>query len=128
MANKITYTSALASALTFIPSEEVEIRDKLQALLAQLEKKATAPKKPTAKQKESASLRVKLLEEMAPGRRYTVSELAAELPCLEGLSSQKVSALVRPLVEDNSLERVDIKRKAYFSLAGTYQEKEVEEG
>jgi hypothetical protein len=38
-----------------------------------------------------------------------------ELPCCKELTNQKVSALVRQLIAEDKVVRVEEKRKAYFS-------------
>lgn len=92
---------------------KADVVEKLAKMLTQLEAKATAPKKPTQKQKESAELAADLLNELREaGKAMTVSDMIAELPCCNGLSNQKVSALVRSL--GTAVERVEEKRKAYF--------------
>lgn len=117
MANKMTYKDALTIAIANLPNSEAEAKEKLKAMIAQLDKKNAAPKKLTAKQQETEAIKVKLLEEMVKGQRYTVSELLGQAPCLEGLSSQKVSAILRSLVQGGKVTRIEEKRKAYFSLA-----------
>ena len=41
---------------------------------------------------------------------------------VSALTNQRVSAIVRQLKEDGIVTRVEIKRKAYFSLAATKEE------
>lgn len=86
---------------------------KLEKMMEQLEKKSSAEKKPTQKQKEAAQLAADLLNELREaGKAMTVSEMIAGLPCCAGLSNQKVSAMVRAL--GAQVERIEEKRKAYF--------------
>lgn len=86
---------------------------KLEKMVEQLEKKSSAEKKPTQKQKEAAQLAADLLNELREaGKAMTVSDMIAELPCCAGLSNQKVSAMVRAL--GAQVERIEEKRKAYF--------------
>ncbi len=88
----------------------------LEGRVAQLEKKsATKSDKPTATQKANAELKDKILAEMESGKSYTISEMLKALPCCADLSNQKVSAVMKQLVENHMVLRTEEKRKAYFS-------------
>lgn len=109
---KMTYSLALSHVLTNCEMPE-DVRAKLVALSESLAKKASAEKKPTAKQKETAEIAQTLLVQLKEnGNALTVSEMIAQLPVCEGMSNQKVSALIRSL--GSAVERVEEKRKAYF--------------
>ena len=53
-----------------------------------------------------------------PNRLFTISEMQKAIPCCAELSNQRVSALIRQLVADGKVERVEEKRKAYFRYIG----------
>lgn len=77
-----------------------------------LDKKNSAVKKPTANQTANIGVKASLLNAMADGKLYTVTELTK---LVEGdLTNQKVSALLRQMLGENTVERVEDKRKAYF--------------
>ena len=81
-----------------------------------LEKKnASKSSTETKTQKENAGIKENLLNEMEQGKRYTISDMLKELPCCKELTNQKVSALVRQLITEDKVVRVEEKRKAYFS-------------
>ena len=83
-----------------------------------LEKKnASKSSAETKTQKENASIKENLLNEMASGVKYTISDMQKELPCCAELTNQKISALVRQLIAENLVVRTEDKRKAYFSKA-----------
>lgn len=95
-----------------------EAIEKLTAMAVQLDKKASAPKKPTAKQTENE----KLMEDIAlaladADAPMTISDMIAKFSCCEGMSNQKVATIVRKMVENGAVVREEVKRKAYFSLA-----------
>ncbi len=94
----------------------VEFIDNELNLLA---KKNSSEKKPTATQVANEGIKEKILEEMAnePTRLFTISEMIKVFPCCEELTNQRVSALVRQLVADGKVERIEEKRKAYFKIA-----------
>ena len=71
--------------------------------------------KPTAVQVANEGIKADILEGMEVGKKYTITDLMKEIPACAELSNQRVSALVRQLVTDGSVERTEEKRKAYFS-------------
>ena len=88
----------------------VEFIDHELELLA---KKNSAEKKPTAQQTANKALIDAIVNGMKSGRLYTITDLIKEIPECEGLANQKISALVRGVL-DTKIERVEDKRKAYF--------------
>lgn len=79
-----------------------------------LAKKNSADKKPTANQVANDGIKAEILEGMAEGKLYTITDLIKEIPACADLTNQRVSALVRQLMANGSVERVEEKRKAYF--------------
>ena len=72
----------------------------------------------TATQKENEVLVEKLYEVLAEiGRPVTVSELQKENDEFGAMSNQKVSALMKKLKDAGRVNKVDDKKKAYFSIA-----------
>ena len=82
-----------------------------------LDKKNSAEKKPTAQQTANDSIKVAILDNMEEGKKYTITDLIKTVPECADLTNQRVSALVRQLVDDKVVVRTEDKRKAYFSLA-----------
>ena len=81
-----------------------------------LTKKNSAEKKPTAQQVANAGITTAIIEGMEPNRLYTVTEVIKSIPQCADLTNQRVSALLRQLVEAGKVKRTEDKRKAYFSL------------
>ena len=81
---------------------------------ADLHAKKNATRKPTKAQEENEGIKTKMLDLMADGKSYTVTDLQ-KLLGLE--SNQKASALVRQLVNDNLVVRNEVKGRAYFTKA-----------
>lgn len=81
-----------------------------------LTKKNSADKKPTAQQVANAGIATAIIEGMEPNRLYTVTEVIKSIPACADLTNQRVSALLRQLVEAGKVKRTEDKRKAYFSL------------
>jgi hypothetical protein len=117
MANSTKLTKAQKFAmLKEIPAVKenstlVEFIDHELELLA---KKNSADKKPTAQQTVNDGIKAEILEGMAEGKLYTITDLIKEIPACADLTNQRVSALVRQLKDEGSVERVEEKRKAYF--------------
>jgi hypothetical protein len=79
-----------------------------------LEKKNAADKKPTAQQLANKSIQEAILEGMEDGKLYTITELIKEIPECADLTNQRVSALIKQML-DVSIKRIEDKRKAYFT-------------
>lgn len=82
-----------------------------------LTKKNSADKKPTAQQTANAAIQTAILSTMQSNRMYTITELLKEVPNLpEDMTNQRMSALVRQLVDAGKVKRDEVKRKAYFTI------------
>lgn len=93
-----------------------EQREFIEGRIAQLDKKSTSSSgKQTATQKANVELKDKILAEMESGKAYTISDMLKAFECCADLSNQKVSAIMKQLVEGTLVERTEEKRKAYFS-------------
>ena len=82
-----------------------------------LSKKNMGEKKPTAQQPANAGIQTAILENMEVNRLYSITEIIKSVPECADLTNQRVSALVRQLVDAGKVIRTEDKRKAYFSLA-----------
>ena len=76
-------------------------------------------KKPTAKQMENDAVKQVILDEMTanPDKLYTVTDLIKGVPELAEYSNQRVSALLRQMIDANTVVKTVDKRKSYFRLA-----------
>lgn len=84
-----------------------------------LTKKNSAEKKPTAQQEANATIKANIKATMVadPNRLWTVSELLKSVPDLpDTMTNQRISALVRQMIESGEVKRTEDKRKALFSL------------
>lgn len=80
-----------------------------------LARKNNAIKKPTAVQVANEAIKANILEAMADDAKYTISEMLKQFNCLEGMSNQKVNAILRLMIANGDIVRTEDKRKAYFS-------------
>ena len=134
---KITYVEALEIALsrlnaadTFVTYDYAEngeriekaqsmqmVIDKLAALREQQIKRNSSDKKPTKMQEGNELIKAHIMEVMEiVGKPATVSELMQADEQLGDMSNQKVASLIRQLVEAGKVQRLEEKRKAYFTL------------
>ena len=83
-----------------------------------LNKKSSGGSKPTAKQKENLVLMEELVVALAEMTSpVTISEFQEQSPSkVATLTNQKISALLKKLVEENRVKKEVIKKKSYFSV------------
>ena len=109
------------NALLAIPSVAsnptlVEFIENELDLLAR--KNAKPSGKQSEKQEANDALKQAMLDYLAnDGGQHTVTDFIKNVPECAGLSQQKITALVRQMVEDGKLEKVIEKRVSYFKLA-----------
>ena len=87
--------------------------------LAQLDKKNSAERKPTAKQTENAGFKSDILAAIEPDTLYTAADITKVVPSIAaaGLTVQRVSAMLSQMVTAGTLVRTEDKRKNFYSLA-----------
>ena len=117
MANKITKREVIGMMM----KEEVVKANPtyvayLENELALLDKKAQN-KKATKTQKQNMGIKATILEVLATIGSGTVTDIQNGNEELSALSNQKVSALVRQLVESGDIVKTTDKKKSIFSLA-----------
>ena len=117
MANKITKREVIGMMM----KEEVVKANPtyvayLENELALLDKKAQN-KKATKTQEQNVGIKTTILEVLATIGSGTVTDIQNGNEELSALSNQKVSALVRQLVESGEVVKTIDKKKSIFSLA-----------
>ena len=105
---KLSEVQANPDMVTFI-EHEIEL----------LAKKNAGDKKPTAKQMENDAVKQVILDEMTanPDKLYTVTDLIKTVPELAEYTNQRVSALLRQMIDAGAVVKTVDKRKSYFSHA-----------
>lgn len=118
MSKKLTKRDHFTKLLTL---EEVKANPALVAFIEHeielLAKKNGSDKKPTAQQTANEGIKADILATMEEGKLYTITELMKVVPSCADLTNQRVSALVRQML-NISIERIEDKRKAYFRKIG----------
>lgn len=112
---KMTYVKALDAAIATLSADQSEVKEKLEALKASIAKKNSAERKPTATQTANEGYKEAILSAMESGKGYTITDLLKAVPEIAELTNQRVSAIVRQMVEAGEVSREEIKRKAYFT-------------
>lgn len=80
--------------------------------------KKSSKTSPTATQKANMEVKDKIIQALVDiARPVTITELQAECPEMAEYSNQKLSALMKQLVDINQVVRVTDKKKSYFSVA-----------
>ena len=82
-----------------------------------LAKKNASEKKPTAQQMANEGLKQTIMNVLTEnGGLMTVTDVQKSCAELSELSNQRISALLRQMKEDKMVDRVEDKRKAYFTI------------
>ena len=107
---------------TLLGITEVKANDELVKFIEHelelLAKKNSSEKKPTAVQVANEGIKSIIVETLAEnGKMMTISEMQKVNAELGELSNQRISALIRQLINDEKVIRVEEKRKAYFKIA-----------
>jgi hypothetical protein len=120
---RLTNRYALNAAINALNGEPVpadfavgDIVEKLNGMIAQLDKKNAAPRKLTKTQEQNAVIRaevVEFLKENAP-TGFTCGDLIKAVPVLHERSNQYVSALMKIAVDGGEVAKYTDKRKSYF--------------
>ena len=99
---------ANAGAMEFI-QHEVEL----------LERKNSADRKPTATQIANEGIKETILSVMEKNNIYTITQILKLVQPKHSdieLTNHRISALVRGLMNDNKVVRIEDKRKAFFQI------------
>lgn len=88
---------------------EMELLDK---------KNSTKATKLTPAQEANEGIKSAIVDYLADcGEPMTISQMIKDIPQCNGLTNQKVSALVRQLTMAMTIKRAEVKGVAYFSIA-----------
>jgi hypothetical protein len=117
MTNKVALQYVLANCE--LPAD---VKEKVEKMLVQVEKKNSSKSegKLTPTQVANEGIKAEILDFMAdnPDTVYTISEMLKKIPACAELANQKVSALVRQLVLEGKVKRIEEQRHTYFQYAG----------
>ena len=118
MSNTMTYAEALNIALNAIGDSNAEATDRLNKLIEQLAKRGSK-KGMTKTQKENEVIMDTIMEILESADGFiSMSTLIADDLLPEGLSTQKVGALLKKLIDAGKAQKVIHKKKAMYAVAG----------
>lgn len=96
-----------------------ELVEKLETMKAQFNKKNKSDGKPTKNQIANNCIKETLITVLEKyNEPKAIKELQSENPeiGIEKYSNQKISALMRQLISENTVKRTEIKRTAHFEI------------
>ena len=112
MAKKMTIVEQYESIIAKVEGVLTETEIAFLQERADMHSKKNSNRKPTKAQTENEKVKDTILNAMESGKSYTVTDIQK----LVGIdTNQKCSALVRQLVNDNLVDRAEIKGRAYFT-------------
>ena len=118
MATKMTNKNALTYVLdTFGADLPADVAEKLNGMIAQLDKKSGAERKPTARQVENAKVKEDILSKMEDNVLYTVGDMLKTFALGEDMTSQRLTAILSQMVEAQTVTKTKEKGKSLFSKA-----------
>jgi len=116
MADKMTNVKALQYVKDNFADMPADVAEKIDAMLASFVKKS-ANRKATANQEANVGIKETILEVLESAEApLTVTEIQTKNAELGALSNQRVSALLRQLIEAGKVEKTIDKKKSYFAV------------
>ena len=128
MANKTTMTQviALATAIEVLGTmpEHAEVVEKLSAMKQTIENKRSTPSKAqTAKAEETAGILSCIMDILTTaGKPMMIAEMQSASPALAEFTNQRMSAMLKKLVDTGRVVKTVEKGKSLFSLAESEEE------
>ena len=123
MEKKMTKKEYFAVLAEVVANSDMENKEGALAFIAhevELLEKKSAKSGQTKTQKENAEILVKIKAELAEvGKAVTITELQATSAEMAQYSNQKLSALLKKLVESGEVVKTTEKKKSYFAVAET---------
>ena len=114
MANKMTKVE-MFNAIKAVEGLTQDMRDFIDHEIELLEKKS-ANKKATKTQEENVEIKA-IIKSVLTSEGATVTEIQAKDATLSNLSNQRVSALLRQMIDAGEVIKTTDKKKSYFALA-----------
>lgn len=124
---KMTYVSAIDFVLQLlnenvfegVEEEQAVAMERLEALKTQLEKRNGKERKPTKTQRENEALKGEIVEFL----HHTLQGMQCkDIASQFEVSGQKMSAMLKQLVEAGAVEKVTEKRVTYFKAVDAEEE------
>ena len=119
LTKKVALSLAVSALTDSMPSDSPFTKDevvaKLNDMIAQLDKKVEGAKPMTENQKQNVGFKADILTFLADGQRKTATEILKGVPTFpDGMTNQRVSALLRQLYLDGKVQKETVKGKTQF--------------
>ena len=119
---KLTKKDYFKMVSVVIENSNVDNKAELQSFISHeielLEKKAQSRGTDNAKTRENNEIVEKIYNALAEiNRAVTITELQAEIPEFGEYTNQKISALMKKLVDTGRVVKIVDKKKSYFKIA-----------
>ena len=119
LTKKVALSLAVAALTDSIPTDcpysKDEIVTKLNEMIVQLDKKPAGEKAMTENQKQNVGFKTDILTFLADGQHKTATEILKGVPTFpDGMTNQRVSALLRQLYLDGKVQKETVKGKTLF--------------
>ena len=123
MTKTMTYTMALDNAIALfsqggqIDTEDKETVEKLEALKAQLAKRSSGSKGLTKTQKQNEVIKEMIKDILSEAEKpIGMVTLIADPRLPDGMSTQKLGALIRQMIQDGIVEKSKDKKHVVYTL------------
>ena len=119
LTKKVALSLAVSALTDSMPADAGftvdEVVTKLNEMIAVLDKKGTGEKPMTENQKQNVGFKADILTFLADGQRKTATEILKGVPTFpDGMTNQRVSALLRQLYLDGKVQKETVKGKTQF--------------
>ena len=117
MANVMTYAEAINVAIEVMGADHTEAVDRLKALQAQLAKRNSGSKGLTKTQKANKVIKEMIAEILGEAEEPVgMARLIADPRLPDGMSPQKLSALLGQMVKDGTVEKGKADKHVVYTL------------
>lgn len=106
------------SAIRAIVVDNAEMVAFIDHEIELLERKSSAPKKPTKTQIENEGFKAEIVAYLTTvDAPKTIKEMQAEIPSISGLTNQRITHMLTDLVKAETLTKTYVKKTPYYSVA-----------
>ena len=119
LTKKVALSLAVAALTDSMPTDcpytKDEVVAKLNEMIVQLDKKPAGEKAMTENQKQNVGFKADILTFLADGQKRTATEILNGVESFpDGMTNQRVSALLRQLYLDGKVQKETVKGKTLF--------------
>ena len=119
LTKKVALSLAVAAMTDSMPTDcpytKDEVVAKLNEMIVQLDKKPAGVKPMTENQKQNVGFKADILTFLADGQKRTATEILNGVESFpDGMTNQRVSALLRQLYLDGKVQKETVKGKTLF--------------